>query len=354
TDFDHGFWPNGTFFTDSATQAAPPRVTFIADSVADVLLFNPGPFQTLGQGLDLQILAQPCRKLIDPGCPAENSDHPPSALATIQQVGAALGPEVVLEVGYNDFYDSYVAGLDQVMNALVAAGVQHVVWVTLVENQGTWAQINELIRAAPARWPQVTVADWAPVAAGQTSWFVDAAHMNYQGAVAFADFLHPYLIAACGTPCAPPPPPPPPTVPAPQFCGLARTVNGFDPVRVVKGVSCPRARAAVVGIEHGRPSPWVCSRAVHADYELDCRTSAAELQVLERSPVAAVRHGGVVTLANWSFRLERAALQGRTAEGRWQTLIAKAPYCVPAAPREALVALRLRPKTPNGGCFAPR
>ncbi len=175
-----------------AAQAAPPRVTFIADSVADVLLFNPGPFQTLAQGLDLQVLAQPCRKLVDPGCPAENSDHPPSALDTIKQVGTQLGPEVAIEVGYNDFYDSYATGLDQVMNALVAAGVRHVVWVTLVENEGTWAQINQLIRAAPSRWPQVTVADWAPVAAGKSSWFVDDAHMNYEGAVAFAEFLHPY------------------------------------------------------------------------------------------------------------------------------------------------------------------
>ena len=337
-----------------AAQAAPPRVTFIADSVADVLLYNPGPFHTLADGLDLQILAQPCRKLIDPGCPAENSDHPPSALDTINQVATQLGPEVVIEVGYNDVYDSYAAGIDQVMNALVAAGVQHVVWVTLVETEGTWAQINQLIRALPSRWPQVTVADWAPVAAGKSSWFVDDAHMNYDGAVAFANFLRPYLISACGAPCAPPPPPPPPPPPAPRFCGLARTVNGFDPVRVVKGVACPRARSAVVGIEQGRPGPWSCSRAVHTDYELDCRTPAAELQVLERSPVAAVRHGGVVTLANWSFRLLGKQLQGRNERGRWQMLLEHPPYCIPAAPREALVALRLRPTTPHGGCFAPR
>ncbi len=334
-----------------AAQAQPPRVTLIADSVADILLYNPAPQQTLAQGLELQILAQPCRKLVDPGCPAPNSDHPPSALDTIEQVGAGLGPEVVLEVGYNDFSDAYAAGVDRVMNALVADGVQHVVWVTLVETEGTWAVINQAIRAAPARWPQVTVADWAPVAAGKTSWFVDDAHLSYDGAVAFAAFLHPYLIAACGAPCAPPPPSPPPS---PRFCGLARTVNGFDPVRVVKGVSCPRARAAVVGIERGRPGPWACSRAVHADYELDCRTSGAELQTLERSPVGAVRHGSVVTIANWSFRLLRTRLQGRDAAGRWQTLIAHAPYCIPTAPREALVALRLRPTTAHGGCFAPR
>jgi len=323
----------------------------IADSVADVLLYNPAPLQTLSQGLDLQILAQPCRKLVDPGCQADNSDHPPSALDTIQAFGSQLGREVVMEVGYNDFYDSFANGFDSVMNALVAAGVQRVVWVTLVENQGTWEQINQVIRAGPARWPQLIVADWAPVAAGQP-WFVDNAHMNYQGAVAFASFLRPYIIAACGAPCAPPPPPPPPK---PLFCGFARTVNGFDPVRVVKGVSCPRARTAVVAIEHGKAGPWDCSRAVHAAYELDCRTSGAELQVLERSPVAAVRHAsGTVTLANWSFRLHRRALEGRTARIGWRVLIAHTPYCIPAAPREVLVALRLRPTTPSGGCFAPR
>jgi hypothetical protein len=33
--------------------------------------------------------------------------------------------------------------------------------------------------------------------------------------------------------------------------------------------------------------------------------------------------------------------------------VASAPFCVPAAPREVLVALRLRTLTPHGGCFAP-
>jgi hypothetical protein len=337
----------------SPGRADPPRVTMIADSVADVLLFNPGPLATLSNGLDLQLLAQPCRKLVDPGCPAENSDHPPSALETIEELGPKLGPEVVIEVGYNDTLGAYTNGFDQVMSALTAAGVQHVVWVTLAENQGTWVDINSVIRAAPARWPQVTVADWAPLASANPSWFVDPAHLDYQGAVGFADFLRPIVIAACGAPCAPPPPrPAPPSVP--RFCGLANTVNGFDPVRSVKGISCPRARVAIAQIEHGHAGPWACSRAVHADYELDCRTEAAEIQVLERSPVAARRHGGVVTLANWSFRLHGRALEGRFGSHPWLTLIARPPYCQPDAPREVLIALRLRPVTPSGGCFVPR
>ena len=49
-----------------------------------------------------------------------------------------------------------------------------------------------MIRAASRRWPQLTVVDWAAVSAGKP-WFVDTVHMNYDGAVAFAEFLRPYL-----------------------------------------------------------------------------------------------------------------------------------------------------------------
>ncbi len=321
-------------------RSSPQRVTLIGDSVAEVLAQNPGPEQMLAQGFDLQLQTQACRKLVDPGC---YSGSPPSALDVVQSLGSQLGPIVVVDVGYNDIAPTYQAGLDEVMTALVGAGVQHVIWVTLDEAQQAWSEIDQVIRAAPTRWPQLTVADWAPVSAGQP-WFNDLAHLNYAGAVGLASFLRPYLLAACGAACAPPPP---------TFCGLALTANGFDPVSAVKGISCPRARAAVRDVERDAPGPWVCSRAVHAAYELDCRTSGAEVQVLEHTPVRAIRHGAVVTLANWSFRLHGPALQGFTGRGRWRTLIARPPYCIPAAPQEALAALPLRRTTPAGGCYAP-
>src|SRR2546423_6354490 len=77
------------------------------------------------------------------------------------------------------------------------------------------------------------------------------------------------------------------------FCGLARTANGFDPVRAVHGIGCRDALTNVPSIERGAWNGWTCSRAVHAVYELDCRRGREELQVLERTPVAAVRHGAV-------------------------------------------------------------
>jgi hypothetical protein len=89
------------------------------------------------------------------------------------------------------------------MRALLAAGVRRVVWVTLEEAQERWALINARIRAAPNRWPQLVVADWAEASAGK-DWFVDGVHMTSDGGLAFAEFLRPFVLQACGEPCAPP------------------------------------------------------------------------------------------------------------------------------------------------------
>jgi hypothetical protein len=256
----------------------------------------------------------------------------------VQRLGPELGRIVIVNVGYNDRSDDYAHGLDQVMSALVAAGAQHVIWVTLVEHEGVWAQINEQIRAAPARWPQLTVADWSPVASSQ-DWFVDDAHLNWLGAHAYAHFLRPLVLDACGSACAP-------TL---TFCGLARTANGFEPVRA-GDVACGNALPVVTAVERGDHGDWTCARAVNADYELDCHNGEAVIQVLARSPLPAVRRSGGVRMANWLFRLRGSTLQGRQDGSRWTTL-GRAPFCVPVAPREVLVALRLSPVTPGGGCF---
>lgn len=297
----------------------------------------------LARRLDLRVEPLICRKLADPGCGASGIDAPESALATVQRLGSELGPIVVVDVGYNDVSDGYGDRLDRVMGALVAASVQRVIWVTLAEREGVWSQIDDAIRAAPARWPQLEVADWAHASAGRDEWFVDDAHMNSKGGLAFAEFLRPIVLDACGPACAP----------TFAFCGLARTVNGFDPVSAAD-VPCGEARPLVASIERGARGAWTCSRAVHAGYELECRNGEAVLRVLERSPVRAVRRAsGIVRLANWLFRVRGRTLLARQDGGAWTT-IAHAPFCVPDAPREALVALRLRPTTRNGGCFTTR
>lgn len=182
------------------------RVTLITDSVAGILYWVPEARAKFARGLDVDLQNKGCRQLVGPGCPQPGEPHPPSALATIQELGSQIGPTVVIEVGYNDLWSSYGNNLDTVMKALVAVGVQHVVWVTLEEFRDPWIEINKAIRAAPERWSQLTVADWAVEAANNPTWFYDGVHMNSEGGFAFADFLRRYVLEACGEPCAPPPP----------------------------------------------------------------------------------------------------------------------------------------------------
>lgn len=181
----------------AASAAEPVRVTMLSDSVGAALLWDPGPFADFSAGLDVRGDAYGCRKLIVPGCPSEAGGNPPSALDMINAYGTDLGPVVVVDVGYNDAPDTYADALDTVMTALLANGVQRVVWVTLTESEGVWKETNDVIRAAPARWPQLTVADWGAVPANP-SWFKDTVHFDHDGAVAFGAFLRPIVLAAAG------------------------------------------------------------------------------------------------------------------------------------------------------------
>jgi hypothetical protein len=188
-----------------------PRVTMITDSVGGVVSWVDQAYAELSAGIELRVEVKACRKLVVEGCYAYGG-NPPSALETIRTLGAErdklgtrLGKLVIVDVGYNDLAETYAAGLDTVMSTLVSLGVQHVIWITLDPREGVWVEINEQIRAAAERWPQLVVADWAPVLAGKPQWIADPVHLNGAGAIAFADFLRPILVATCGAPCQPPP-----------------------------------------------------------------------------------------------------------------------------------------------------
>jgi hypothetical protein len=323
-----------------AGESPGPRVTMITDSVGGALYWLNDARESLASGFDFDLETKTCRKLVEPGCGAVGDPAPESALDTIHALGSQLAPIVVIDVGYNDRADTYAAGLDEIMQAAVAAGAQHVIWLTLEEREGVWAEINKQIWAATARWPQLTVADWATASAGQ-NWFVDEAHLDWVGGTALGAFVRPFLIAACGPACATPPP---------QFCGLALTSHGFDPVQAA-GLPCSDADAAVVGLESNELGDWICSPASDS-VKIDCRRGFTSVQALVHAPATVVRRGAVVTLADWSFRLHGHTLQARQGSRRWRTL-GHAPFCAPVAPSEVLRALPLRPAA-TAGCFVPR
>jgi putative Ig domain-containing protein len=185
--------------SDAATSGAP-RVTIVADSVGGVLFWQREARDELGRGLDLRIEIRTCRRLASEGCEYDGA-RPASALEAIRALGPAIGAVAVVDVGYNDAPSTYDAGLDKVMRALLDAGVQRVVWVTLRERRPSWAEINDEIRDGARRWPQITVGDWNRESAAHDEWFADGIHMNFEGGAAFGTFLRSLIADACDAAC---------------------------------------------------------------------------------------------------------------------------------------------------------
>jgi hypothetical protein len=207
-----------------AGQAAQrPRATMISDSVGASLTYVPAAVRTLRRGIDLRLDLRVCRRLVDPSCPYLGVT-PPTALEAVRARGAGLGRVLVVEVGYNDDPARYRAHMGQVVRAARARGVTSLVWVTLGEQRPEFVRINRVIRAAPARFAGLCVADWAAASRGRAWFGGDGLHLNTDGAMGFARLVRPYLVRATTTgscaadarPAAPapgagaPPPPPPP------------------------------------------------------------------------------------------------------------------------------------------------
>ena len=145
--------------SSGAATSAAPRVTIVADSVGGAPFWQRKAGDELARGIDLRIDIRACRRLVTEGC-VYDGERPPSALEAIRALGPAVGPLVVVDVGYNDSPAGYGAALDRVMRVLPDTGVERVVWVTLRERRPSWAEINDVIRAGARRWPQISVGEW--------------------------------------------------------------------------------------------------------------------------------------------------------------------------------------------------
>jgi len=187
--------------TPGAAVTAAPRVTLVADSVGGVLFWQREARDELARGIDLRIDIRTCRRLVTEGC-VYDGERPPSALDSIKDLGPALGKVAVLDVGYNDAPGGFGAGVDRVMRALLDAGVDQVVWITLRERRPSWAEINDQIREARKRWPQLTVGEWELESRAHDDWFADGIHMNWVGGAGFVRFLRPLVLDACRAMCA--------------------------------------------------------------------------------------------------------------------------------------------------------
>jgi ABC-type amino acid transport substrate-binding protein len=165
-------------------------VTLIGDSVSAALNWVPSARPLLAQGLNVRFEALSCRRLAAPSCA---NPPPPTALQTILSDGRSLGEVVVMDIGYNDSASSYGSELDTAMRDMLAAGVHHVIWVTLRERYSNYHSTNEVIEAARHRWPQIEIADWNSYSDGKPWFAPDGIHLNTDGAFALARFLRSFL-----------------------------------------------------------------------------------------------------------------------------------------------------------------
>ena len=177
-------------------SARPTRVTVIGDSVTESLDYVPSARRYLGRGLDLRADALVCRRLVAASCSFQGT-APRTALQVVDAQGQALGPVVVINVGYNDWAAVY--DVDRVMKALAAAGVRHVIWVTLRQagaNASIYAQSNARIRGAGRRWhDDLVVADWNAYSRGKAWFQEDGLHLTAPGALGLARLLRPLVVA---------------------------------------------------------------------------------------------------------------------------------------------------------------
>jgi hypothetical protein len=177
-------------------------VTLIGDSVATSISYTAPARTLLGRGIDLHFAAVVCRRLVQQSC-WYNGARPTTALEMIETAGRSLGDTVIVESGYNEYVDQYPDDLDQVMRALVDAGVENVLWVTLREQRPSYHTMNVAIRAAAARWPQLVVVDWETLSKNRPWFGDDGIHLNYAGTMGMVRMLRPFVVEyACGGSCA--------------------------------------------------------------------------------------------------------------------------------------------------------
>jgi len=182
----------------AATAQAGTRdvqhVTLIGDSVADAIPEMAVPAMTVKQGVDLDFEVAPCRRVEGDGCPADGV-RPPSVVQLAKSMGSKLGPNVVVSVGYNDFEDRYPQNIEDALDALKAAGVKHVWWLTLRAAHHGYVNMNDNIEAAAAQHPELRVIDWNVYSRSHPDWFQsDGLHLLDEGANEMATLIHKSLL----------------------------------------------------------------------------------------------------------------------------------------------------------------
>ena len=274
-------------------SVAPTRVTVFGDSAATAMAYDPSARRTLGRGIDLELELAACRRVGDSSCPYDGV-RPPNVIERATALGSALGPVVVVIVGYNDYEANYAENIEQALAVFRTAGVRQVLWATLRESRQSYASMNDMIRDAARRHPEMTVVDWNAASRGNPPWFqADDIHLTATGAEAMASLVNGALVQLGIAPKPAPPPTRrllaiasralPAGHPGRRYNVLLKATGGTMPYRWTRvgGSLPPGLRLATTGRVTGVPARkgTFTVRARVADRSGTARTRAFSLRI---------------------------------------------------------------------------
>ena len=120
---------------------------------------------------------------------AVGSRRLPQAIEVLRARRSEIGAVAVIQQGNNylESEGSFGAQIDEAMRVL--DGVDRVVWLTVAEKWPSRVEINQHIRAAAGRWPQIVVAEWAPLIAAHPEYAEDMLHLSAAGRIAIAELI---------------------------------------------------------------------------------------------------------------------------------------------------------------------
>lgn len=210
------------WFTGAAAEATeapapnpvpPRRVLLVGDSSMAGMRWY-GQAATALQGFDAVLDAESCRRMSTPSCMGRENRIPSNAVEAILSKQMWFDV-VVIQVGYNDWFDDFGAMMGEVMSAARARGAEKVIWLTYRDVGGTispsarraYGLNNISLRAVAASGvhPDLVVADWRQYTINTPSWFVaDGVHYTLRGAYGEADYISRYVAHLYGEPCPQP------------------------------------------------------------------------------------------------------------------------------------------------------
>lgn len=178
----------------AAAAPSPPHVTVIADSVLTAVIWNQEPLAILQRGFETDLEVGVCRRLTGTSCPYEGA-RVPTLVDVVHALGPRIGPTVLVEVGYDDYPETFAQSVEEAITALLDAGAKRILWANMREWQPQYLPMNAVLVAAAARHPEVTIIDWNAYSQDHYSWFQgDGVHLAYDGAIAMATLFHTALV----------------------------------------------------------------------------------------------------------------------------------------------------------------